>query len=233
MKLQTSIKKIAQKGLNLWATFDCQQLPPTVTDPLKNKGVNADEYKRLVLIGHGGRQLWESLKTITQQTADPIDDFSTFHTKQFISETLENPKHLLLYPSTSYPIPLQQLGELAGWCHPSPLSLGINPTYGLWFAYRAAFLVDAELPLTTPSTHPSPCDSCTDKPCITTCPAGAAQPNKLDYIKCSHFRLREDSPCQDRCLARMACPVGTKHQYTLEQIQYHYGLSMETVRAYF
>jgi epoxyqueuosine reductase len=128
---------------------------------------------------------------------------------------------------------LQQLGELAGWSHPSPLGQGINPTYGVWFAYRAVFLTTAELPLTGGAPRPSPCDACLDKPCLSACPAGAVQPARFDIDGCANYRLQPASPCADRCLARMACPYFPEHRYSLEQIRYHYGRSLETLAAWY
>jgi hypothetical protein len=55
----------------------------------------------------------------------------------------------------------------------------------------------------------------------------------FDVFECSHFRLQENSPCHDRCLARLACPVAPEHRYELAQVQYHYGRSLQTIRTYF
>ncbi len=223
-------KFLAEMGLNLAAVLDTTALPQdvvaTVDAPLT-------KYKRLLLLGHGGRRFWQALHEFGPQTADPIDHFSIHLVRTFLHDYLDDPPHLLLYPLTEYAIPLQRLGELAGWCHPSPLGLGISPNFGLWFAYRAAFLVAADLPVTAVVPSQSPCDSCADKPCITRCPSGAVQLAGFDVFKCSQYRLQENSPCYDRCLARLACPVAPEHRYELEQTQYHYGRSIETIREYF
>jgi epoxyqueuosine reductase len=31
-------------------------------------------------------------------------------------------------------------------------------------------------------------------------------------------------------LARLACPIAPEHQYDLEQVQYHYGRSLQMIR---
>lgn len=137
-----------------------------------------------------------------------------------------------LYPLADGFVPLQALGRVAGWTNPSPVGLDITDEFGLWFAYRAVVATNAELPVSSAATRQSPCVSCQGKPCIDACPAGAVGASGLDGEKCMTFRLAVGSACADRCLARLACPVAPEHRYTLEQVQYHYGLSLETIRSW-
>jgi len=210
--------------------MDCNSLPETISQIMNQSGVPLAAYQRLVLIGHGGRRLWQALQAWGMKTADPVDYYTKSLTHQFIRDYLDNPPTLWLYPGTDTLIPLQQLGELVGWGHPSPLGLGINPVYGVWFAYRAAFLTTAALPLIHNTPSPSPCDSCADRPCIGACPVGAVQFGPFDVNGCVQHRLQERSSCADRCLARRACPFFSKHRYSLAQIQYHYGHSLQTLQ---
>lgn len=231
-KFTQGIKFLAQRGLNLYAVFDCAVLPDDIAEMLQSQDIPLAEYSRLVLLGHGGKQLWRSMAEIGWRTDDPVDHHSLTATETFIADYLDGPAALMLYP-TGYLIPLQRLGQLAGWSHPSPLGLGISAEFGVWFAYRSAFLTTADLPLTEVEPTTSPCDTCRDKPCITTCPAKAVRGiNQFDIPACTGFRVVEDSVCADRCLARMACPVAPEHRYSIEQIQYHYGRSLETIRLY-
>ena len=249
---------LAEAGLNLQAVFDCAALPEAVLRPLRESGVPVENYTHLVLLGHGGRRLWDRLQAFGMETADPVDHYSLTITYQYIERYLNNAPHLILYPLTDFLIPLTQLGELAGWSQPAPIGLGINPTYGVWFAYRVAFLVsgnrlsvignqlsvngnqssaaDHRLPITghrSPTTD-HPCTSCADKPCLAACPAHAVQPDpqQFDIFTCVRRRLESDSSCADRCLARLACPVAPEHRYSLAQIRYHYGQSLITIRKY-
>jgi epoxyqueuosine reductase len=232
-RVRAGIRFLEQAGLNLVAVLDCAALPETTAQIMRESGVPLDAYRRLVLLGHGGKRMWRALQKWGLKTADPVDYYSTTVTHQFVTDYLDNPPILWLYPDTQFLIPLQQLGELAGWSHPSPLGQGINPTYGVWFAYRAAFLTTAELPLTGGATGPSPCDACSHKPCLTACPAGAVQPARFDIEACACYRLQPGSVCADRCLARMACPYFPEHRYSLEQIRHHYGRSLETLAAWY
>ena len=233
INVTAGIKFLTDAGLNLLAILDCAVLPAAITTPMLNSGVPLSDYQRLVLLGHGGRRLWAALQEWGGQTADPVDDYSTQITRQFIHHYLNDPPIYWLYPDTPYLVPLQQLGTWAGWSYPSPLGQGIHPEFGVWFAYRAAFLTTAVLPLRVTPKRPSPCASCTEKPCITTCPVGAVQPDRFDVDGCARYRLRTHSPCADRCLARLACPFFPEHHYTLPQIQYHYRHSLATLRDWY
>ncbi|MEM7130852.1 MAG: hypothetical protein AAF702_31295 [Chloroflexota bacterium] len=234
-KLSDGIHFLAAHGLNLFAVFDCHSLPRALQQVLLDAKLSIDDYPRLILLGHGGRQLWRSLKQDDTASKDPVDDFSQRFACQFIQDYLDDAQTHFLYPG-SIPLSLIRLGELAGWSYPSPLGLGINPIYGLWFAYRAAFLTAADVSPTVPLAEPHnaqhPCESCQDKPCITTCPVRAVQWNQPFNIEsCYNHRRADASPCVDRCLSRLACPVGKDHQYTVAQIQHHYDLSRSIFTA--
>lgn len=233
LNITAGIETLANGGLNLFAVLDCRALPEKATDMMIQSGVPLANYQRLVLIGHGGQRLWQALQAEGMDTADPVDHYSVTRTQQWIRDYVADTAVFWLYPNTPYLIPLQQLGELAGWSYPSPLGSGISPVYGVWFAYRAAFLTNADLPLIQDAPAPSPCTACAEKPCITTCPVQAVQLTTVDVDACAHHRLRRQSPCQDRCLSRMACPFFPEHRYTLPQIQYHYTHSLKTLKAWY
>ena len=152
--------------------------------------------------------------------------------EQICARHLPTQRLRLLYPGP-LPLPLQQLGALAGWHHPSPLGLGIHPHYGLWFAYRAALLTDAELALTPRLEAASPCASCADKPCVSACPVGAVSVDAaFDLNACVDWRLRPDSSCRAGCAARQACPAGAQWRYTPEQTGYHAHRSLAALHAW-
>jgi hypothetical protein len=231
-QIKRGIQFLADGGLNLFASLACATLPEQLQAQLIAAGIPLSAYGRLILIGHGGSQLWAQLQNGALNGPDPVDNYSLQHTQQFIRDYLDDAAHVMLYPGQQYLIPLQQLGEWAGWGKPSPLGQSIHPDYGVWFAHRAAFLTKADVPLMKHEPAPRPCDSCIEKPCLTTCPVNAVQPTHFDMSACANFRLQPGSVCADRCLARLACPVAPQHRYTIEQIQYHYSQSLHTIRLY-
>lgn len=226
---------LTEQGLNLLAVLDCAALPATITKPLADSGVPLADFPRLLLLGHGGRRLWEMAQTaVSSPIPDPIDTFSWEKTAVFLRDYLNNPLHFRLYPNTDYPVPLGRLGELAGWSQPSPLGIGISPVYGLWFAYRTAVLLDAPLPITTTEYGQRPCESCEAKPCVSGCPVTAVHPTApINFPACAQHRLAPASPCANQCLARLACPIAPQHRYSREQISYHYRHSLQSLRHYF
>jgi len=222
---------LAENGLNLQAVFDLADLPVEML-----AGIEAVEttegYRQLLVFGHGGRSMWQTLSCSKWKIdAHPIDCFSADTVGRFFSEENPSNNYILLFPQQPGVIPLQSLGRLAGWHHASPLRIGVNARWGSWFAYRAVALADTSFAPTTPLPDPSPCANCVDKPCIAACPV-ASDDGDIKLDACMDERLRGGSPCASTCLARLACPVMAEERYTEEQIAYHYGRSLETIRRY-
>ena len=231
-RLQSGTQFLADSGLNMLAIFDVAKLPASICDPLRADGVVIERYQSLVVIANGGAAFWSALQAFGMRGDDPVDAFSRHLAERFVAEHLQCDEALPLYPG-HYAIALQQLGALAGWHHPSPLGLGIHVEFGLWFAYRNAFLITQSLPATTARPSQSPCASCADKPCVSACPPGAVRAeNSLELTTCIDFRLKPESTCATQCLARAACPVGAEHRYEDEQTTYHASHSLVSLRRY-
>ncbi len=230
-RFQEGRQYLESHGLNLLAVFDCADLPPAVREKLEAARVPLADFRRLVLIAHGGRTFWEKAQGIDFTVLDPLDDHSSARARRFMAEFAGDPDFLLLYPQRPFLLPLRQLGELAGWSHPSPLGIGIHPTFGLWFAYRVVLLSRAELPLLREAPSASPCVTCVDRPCIAACPAGAVtRVHQFDLEGCVSYRQAPQSRCAMTCRSRIACPVGSGHRYAAEQIQYHYRISLQMIQ---
>ena len=217
-------------GLNLQAVFNLSELPEAVTASIKAHAPELSCFKQLIMFGHGGRQMWEALQASEfANTDNPIDSFSVDLVHRWFADVNSENSFEILYPGGEQPVPLQKLGTVAGWHHTSPFRVGINSLWGSWFAYRVVVLVDSTFETTPPLTALSPCDSCEEKPCISACPADALSGNDGSLQPCIDYRVEAGSQCKDRCFSRLACPVASEHRYTMQQLNYHYVRSMQTI----
>lgn len=228
-----------QAGLNLQSVLSLSSVPTSAIDPLRTLGIPVDSFDQMLLIGHLGGRLWQSVQARitpgnggskkTQTESDPIDRFSKDLVTSFLSNYLRPSEFQIIYPGSNT-VNLQALGELAGWHYPSPLKIGINHQWGTWFAYRVVVLCKSEFPISPPLNYHSPCVDCESKACVSSCPPGAVTNKEFNLTACASYRLSEHSDCSNQCLARQACPVGKANQYPPEQINYHYTQSLSVIR---
>lgn len=216
-------------GLDLVAVFDVASLPATLRAALHSPA-NAP-FRQLILVAHGGRALWSAIEREGTIGDDPVDDFTVRTLSAHLDRELPGVRRQIAYPAADFGASLQALGALAGWHHPSPFLVGVNARFGSWFAYRAVVLADSELEVTVAAPDASPCDACTERPCVTSCPAGAIDAAGFDLGACIRYRRRPDSRCRSTCIARTRCPVGAEHRYGDAQLQHHYGHSLRTILA--
>jgi hypothetical protein len=226
------LTSLQQQGLNLQAVFDIQSLPTEFIESLSAQCADLNNYHQLILLGHGGRTMWDGLQQSDIDSDHPVDDYSIQCVEQFFADEHPQQQYKILYPGT-HRVGLQQLGKLAGWHHPSPFWVGVNNEWGSWYAYRVVVLANSNFTTTSRVESESPCDSCDDKPCISICPANALTESNFDVKQCSAYRLQENSNCSHQCLSRLRCPVGKEHRYSREQIEYHYGVSYKTIKRMF
>jgi epoxyqueuosine reductase len=229
------VERLRANGFGLLAVFDCAEMPDRIVSAINRARFDPMGYQRLVLLGNSGARFWEALQrtvgSVSLAESDhPVDEFSIGNVEQAVTDYWGDAAIAFLYPGGSV-VPLQQLGRLAGWHHDSPLGIGINRMHGLWFAYRAAFLIDAPLPLCKEPAAPSPCASCRTHDCVDACPASAVHFSRpIDTDACGDFALAENSPCAVTCRAREACPVAANDRYHREQITYHYRRAVAAIR---
>ncbi len=225
---------LAEHGLNLSAVLATAHFSDELKRHFEESGIDLGDYSRLVLLGNGGGRLWEAMEEQGWRSADPVDDYSIEIAERWVDMVLCGRRKLRLYPQTDCLIPLQQLGMLANWGHRSPLGSHVSAKYGPWFAYRVAFLTDADfLPFKREEAQRSACDLCVEKPCISACPVGAVQGiGRLQLKRCLSHRLTAGASCEDRCMARLACPVGENYRYPLAQIQHHYTFGKALLKRY-
>lgn len=216
---------LARCGLNRQHVFDLADLPPAVIATLGDTA----PWRQLVLLGHGGKALWDCVKAAGIAGEHPIDDFTVRSIERCFAEHLPANRYRIVYPGDA-PVGLQQLGALAGWHHAAPFMVGIDPDWGSWYAYRAVVLADTGFCPSPTVDRGSPCTSCQARPCVTACPAAAMDGGRFALEQCIAYRMRDDSKCIHTCLARIACPVGGEHRYDDDQLRHAYSISLRTLR---
>ena len=222
---------LSKCGLNLLCIFDIADLPSDIIAHLVGENLSPNSYRQLILIGHGGRDLWASLPDQYHTQDHPIDNFTIDTINQWFLDEHPKTNYRITYP-TIQTIDLIALGKIAGWHHESPFLVGVNNAWGPWFAYRSVILANTNFEITKPTDTPSPCSACSSKPCIKHCPADACNNETLDLNKCINYRKSTHSLCSKTCIARVSCPIATKHSYSEHQINYHYSVSLKTIKEH-
>ena len=174
----------------------------------------------LILLGNAGPALWQKFNPAKPKGLDPLDTW-TRHVVHELGETL-GAKTLFPFDGPPY-LPFQRWAQRCEPVFPSPIGPLIHPTYGLWHAYRAALAFTDQIDLPGKEEQPHPCESCTDQPCLTTCPVEAFQPGHYDVPACVEFvTSKAGQSCLDQgCAARRACPVGQDYLYEPAQAGFH------------
>lgn len=194
--------------------------------------------RSMCLVGSGGQALWGAFQRFLLEhpdwldRADPLDDYTT-HSMTHLLQELGPPHPTELSPLSQggrcevfYPftrgavLDFVELASLAGWGRSGPLGLAVHPVFGPWYGLRAAFVFDFACPeeaLARPIG--SICDGC-EAPCVHACPVRAVTRAGWDTSLCFAWR-RSEADCKERCHSRLACPIGTEHQYTKAQLAFH------------
>jgi hypothetical protein len=188
--------------------------------PLLDRGIAA---QTVLLIGNVGGAMWPAFAESGAREKFPSDPLDCW-TRATLGPIAQSFGAAAVYPFLGPPYyPFQRWAARAEPVHVSPLRIFIHPVYGLWHAYRAAFLFADRLELPVRVDEPSPCDTCREQPCLSACPVEAFGAAGLDDLACAHHvDGRSGSPCRDDgCLARRACPVGREFSYPPEQMAFH------------
>lgn len=176
----------------------------------------------LVLAGNTGPAMWRRF-TAERRAADDPDALDGW-TRRVLTPLAEALGGHPLFPSDGPPyLPFQRWARRAEPVHPSPIGPLIHPEFGLWHAYRGAVVFAEAFDLPPRDRRPSPCESCTDKPCLTTCPVGAMTTEGYNVPVCaSHLDAEDSGDCMAQsCAARRACPVGRDFMYDAAQSRFH------------
>ncbi len=177
----------------------------------------------LVLIGNIGGSLWPIFSRSPEKDdgrPHPLDRW----TRRILDGIARDLGAETLYPFGGPPwLPFQRWAQKADSVQPSAIGILIHADHGLWHAYRGALAFEASLALPSPVRRPRPCDSCVERPCLTTCPVGAFTPRGYDVAVCrDHVAGSAGVACRTNgCLARLACPVGRDRAYPADQMAFH------------
>ncbi len=185
--------------------------------------------KFVILIGNAGPDMFRRFARSRNPATSMLDDWA----RDVVTPLAADLCAEAVFPFDTPPRPFQTWAKKAGAGHTSPLGLNIHRTYGLWHAYRAALLFPVAFDLPRNSAGAHPCESCTDKPCLSACPVAAFDGTRYDVKACGKYILAEaGADCMSGgCKARLACPVGVPYQYPPMQMQFHMKAFQKTRAA--
>ncbi len=189
-------------------------------------GLDSDA-RCVVMVGNAGPAMWRSFAAGPQADKDPLNLW-TYRVLGAIACRLGC---AVVFPFEGPPWrPFQSWAMRADAVSVSPLGILIHATYGLWHAYRGAFVFrEAVTGLPLRDDVASPCESCDEQPCLSTCPVDAFDADSYDVPACRrHLQSPEGTDCMNLgCRARRACPVGQRYRYPNGQARFH----MEAFRS--
>lgn len=232
--------RAAPYGLNLVAAVPAERYDRRVRPELR-LSTQAPRARSVVLVGNGGRALWQALVEHARkqpgwwQRAHPLDDFIRRVVEAEFLPMLAGAGAGVVYPFSTSPVRLDfmELARAAGLVGPSLLGVLVHPVFGPWIAFRAALLLTAELDAPGPALGFDPCPGCVARSCLPACPAGAvSDPEGWNVGLCSRFRVAPQGACNAGCHARIACVLGPEHRYSAEELAYHQQRTLSTIRDY-
>ena len=176
----------------------------------------------IVLLGFTGSPQWPLFAQSAEAgdgLPDPLDRWS----RRVIGALAHEFGGRDFYPSDVPFLPFQQFAKRCEPVDASPIGLLIHSHWGLWHAYRGGLLFSERMKLPARQVSRSPCESCTTKPCLDTCPVGAFEPGAFNAKACAaHISTAAGTDCRELgCRARRACPVSTQYSYLPEQARFH------------
>jgi hypothetical protein len=172
----------------------------------------------VILVGNAGPAMWAAFAPHIDGERNPLDRW----TKRVVDPIAEKFRARAVYPFGVDAPPFQRWALRAETLYASPLGILIHPDYGLWHAWRAAFLFAERIELPPRSDAPNPCESCAAKPCLSACPVGAFTGLAYDVAACATHIAKPEADCLSvGCHARNACPVGETYRYSEAQTRFH------------
>lgn len=175
----------------------------------------------LILVGSAGPDLFEVFAESPEYSdgrPDPLDR----HCRRVLAPVAGEFGFNVILPFEGPPYhPFQRWAMRCGRFSRSPMGLLAHSEYGPWVALRAAFLSVERVGNFAYRTAPGPCEACADKPCMPACPAKALTDARYDVALCRSHLAAPDVECRSGCLARRACPIGSRYAHSPAQGAFH------------
>ncbi|MGB5870776.1 MAG: ferredoxin [Albidovulum sp.] len=184
-----------------------------------------EDIRTLVLLGPAEPGFWPHLNASPEMQdglPDPIDRWSS----RVISKLADALGGKAYYPFGGPPYhPFYSWALRSGRAWAAPVRFLVHDTAGLFVSYRGAIGLPDALDLPAPPAK-SPCDACTDKPCLAACPPGALGADGYNLPACHQFLDKSaGKDCLSfGCAVRRACPLSQAYGRLPEQSAYHMGL---------
>ncbi|MEP2706569.1 MAG: hypothetical protein ABJQ71_15440 [Roseibium sp.] len=188
-----------------------------------SNSISRQHAESLILIGSTGACIWPVFRNsveLTDGEPDPLDRFSKRVLGQIASDLGLN----VVFPFEGPPFhPFQQWVLKSGGFSQSPLGVLVSEEFGPWVGFRGAILVPKTKSSKAATSTSGPCETCSDKPCLTACPVNAISlSGGYDVPKClGYLQTTPGAECWSGCLARRACPFGSEYKQTPENARFH------------
>ena len=175
----------------------------------------------MILVG-GDAGMWPAF-TSSPEHSDGADDPLDRWSKRVIGKIATRHKAKCVFPSDGPPYaPFTRWSLESGRFWQSPAGMLVHDTAGLMVSIRGAICLAEKLDL-PPAVSANPCDGCSDRPCISSCPVDALKGIEYDVASCKdHLLSEEGAECMTRgCIARRACPVSRAFNRAPDQTAFH------------
>ena len=176
-----------------------------------------------VLVGNAGPGMWTAVSA-SEEAVDGASDALDRWSRRVVLRLADILGGAAHFPFGGPPwLPFIRWAQRAGPVHPSPIGPLVHPDFGLWHAYRGALAFRERMNLPPRDDRASPCETCADRPCLSSCPVGAFSAAGYDVDGCVvHITGPGGASCLGAgCLARHACPVGRDAVYSAPQAAFH------------
>ena len=177
----------------------------------------------LVLLGTAGA-FWPAFTASAEYSdgaPDPVDRWS----RRVVSALAQRFSATAHFPFGGPPYaPFINWALASGRAFSSPSQMMVHDQVGLMISFRGALHFADEIDIPPAPTAPSPCDTCADKPCLTSCPVGAFVDGGPYQLQPCHQHLDSDkgTECMAHgCIARRACPLSLGANRDFSQSSHH------------